>query len=345
MQPNDFLIMPGIESARAVALSYFHPKQGPLIGFLFPRNAITSDVQSRVSDIMDRTYEEGFYSHSFGEFTCLDYFFQIPSEWARGNKEILVISTIFDEKPAPDLEYSLRFLSIEFANELKKVPEIFKGLYLTNEKAHSPQERTSIRKMDNLISQFLERFFARTTEKISEKIFQMQMSSLSIFTEDDASPLRWSIGEDGVSIFIATLRGAKTREELISQNHFSPEIVDKKLPLLLSLDLVTEGLEIALTNRGLKLLGMVGPDFDLQYKMFENHIFEQIASKELISILTAVEEGGKTQNIIAESQALSPNEVNKRVAMAFSYDLLSGKKSFHLTPRGKRFLAFCRHLN
>ncbi len=72
MQSQDSLIMPGIKYAQAVALSYFHPKQGPVIGFLFPRDAITSDVQLRISEIMDKTYDEGFYSHSFGIYTVLD---------------------------------------------------------------------------------------------------------------------------------------------------------------------------------------------------------------------------------------------------------------------------------
>ncbi len=343
MQSQDSLIMPGIKYAQAVALSFFHPKQGPIIGFLFPKEVptITGDIQSKVSEIMDRTYEEGFYSHSFGTFTCIDYFFQIRSEWARGNIEMVVISTIFDEKLAPDMEYSLRFLSLEFAKELKEVPALFKGFYLADEKAHPVQDRTHIRKMDAFISQFVEKFYNATNEKISEKIFEIQMRSLSLFTEDDASPIRWSIGEEGVKILLAILRGATARKQIISRD-ISPETIRKHLPIILSLDLATEGRDIVLTNRGLKFLGLVGPDFDAQYKKFETHSFELIVTNELTKVLTAVLDGADTSEDIAVSDGLPLEVVKKWVATAFSYDFLSGKPSLALTTRGIRFLDFAK---
>ncbi len=236
-----------------------------------------------------------------------------------------MFSTIFDEKLAPDLEYSLRFLSLEFAKELKEVPDIFKGFYIQDEKARPVQERTNIRKMDALIWQIVEKLYTATNERISEKIFERQLRSLSLFSEDDVSPIRCSIGEDGVRILIAILRGARTRKQISTQEHIPQEIMRKEFSLILGLDLATEGLEIVLTNRGLKFLGLIGPDFDEQYKKYETNSFELIFNKELLTILAAVAVGAKTAEKISVYVGLSSEDVKKRLPIALSYDLIMGK--------------------
>ncbi len=342
MQPfPDGIILPGMKSATAVGLSFFHPKEGPKIVYLFPEKAISGDIQLRVAEIMDKTYEEGFYTHSFSNYLTIDFFFQIYSMWARGSKEMVMVSTIFDEKITPDLEYALRPLSMEFAQNLKEVDDVYKGFYFQDEK-HYPQERQAIRKMDAFLLRRVETLYVDTNARISEKIFEKQLQSLAIFSEDDGSPIRWLIGEDGIKILLSILRGARTRKQIASQAHISLETIAKAMPSILSIDLATEGIEIVLTNRGLKFLGLIGGDFDKQYFAFEQHIFRSVYNRELTQLLSAVMNGAQTVEEIAVSCAISPEVTRKRLLTALNVYLLQQDPNISLTPRGNRYLQFTK---
>ncbi len=338
----DGIILPGMKFAVAVGLSFFHPKEGPKVVFLFPQQAISGEIQARIAEIMDKTYEEGFYTHSFYNYVSIDFFFQLPSAWARGSKEMIMASTIFDEKITPDLEYALRPLSMEFAQNLKEVSEIYKGFYLQEERHYTPLDRQKIREMDALLLRKIEGLYSDTNARITEKVFEKQLQSLAIFSEDDASPIRWLIGEDGIKILLTILRGARTRKQIASQAHISMQTVAKAMPSILSIDLATEGIEIVLTNRGLKFLGLIGGDFDKQYYVFEQHIFKSVYNNELTQLLSAIMDGAKTLTEITESCAVSPEVARKRLGTALNVFLLKQDPNISLTPRGMRYLQFAK---
>jgi len=342
MQAQKDLIMPGMKFPRAVALSYFHPKEGPIVVFFYPRETMTDDLLRRVSEIMDNAFGEGFYTHSFGNFFLVDYYFQIPSDWARGGKEMVMMTTIFDEKIPPDLDYAIHPLSVDFSLILKKTEEVFKGFYLQDEKYYPPEERAIIRKMDAFLLEKTEEFFHQTNEKIAEKVFEKQLGSLVLFTEDDAGPIRWVIGEVGVKILLAILRGARTRHEIANQTHLPLEEIAQHMPGILSLDLATEGLEIVLTNRGLKFLGLVGTEYDQKYDLFERNSFQLIFNIELVKILIAVGKGAKTAEDVAELSGISVVVVMRRLPTALNFDLITRGSRFDLADRGKRFLNYAQ---
>ncbi len=337
----DGIILPGMKFAKAVGLSFFHPKEGPKIVYLFPQQAISGDIQLRIAEIMDKTYEEGFYTHSFGNYVSLDFFFQIYSKWARGSREMIMVSTIFDEKITPDLEYALRHLSIEFAQGLKEVEDIYMGFYLLDER-HYSQDRQTIRAMDALLLRRIEILYNETNERISEKVFEKQLQSLAIFSEDDASPIRWLIGEEGIKILLTILRGARTRKQIAIQAHISMDVIARAIPSILSLDLATEGVEIVLTNRGLKFLGLIGGEFDKQYYVFEQHIFKSVYNAELTQLLSVVERGAPTLQEISLSCGISQDAARKRILTALNVFLLQQDPRISLTPRGARYLQFAK---
>jgi hypothetical protein len=291
---------------------------------------------------MDNTFGEGFYTHSFGNFYLVDYFFQIPSDWARGAKEMVMITTIFEDKILPEHEYAIHPLFVDFAILIKKTEEVFKGFYLQDEKYYPMEDRPMIRKMDAFLLEKLEEFFHLTNEKISEKLFERQLGSLVLFTEDDAGPIRWVIGENGVNILLAILRGARTRQEIANQEHISPDEIAHHMPAILSLDLATEGLELVLTNRGLKFLGLVGKDFEQKYALFEQNSFNLIYSIELVKILLAVAQGADTPEVVAELSGISLENLRRRLPTAFNFDLIPSGAQFELSERGKKFLLFAQ---
>ncbi|GAH60485.1 unnamed protein product [marine sediment metagenome] len=69
-----------------VALSYFHRKIGPLVFYSYPESMLDEQLSARIANIMDQTVSEGFFTHSFEKNNSNNYYFEIHSDWARGNK-------------------------------------------------------------------------------------------------------------------------------------------------------------------------------------------------------------------------------------------------------------------
>jgi len=66
----------------------------------------------------------------------LNYFFELPSKWAKQNKELLMLSIIFAEGITPgSQEEQVRSKIREFVQKLKEIEDIFKGFYV-HDKLH-----------------------------------------------------------------------------------------------------------------------------------------------------------------------------------------------------------------
>src|SRR4030067_2518283 len=117
---------------QTIALSFFHRKIGPIVVYNYP-DTFDEVSKLRIADIMDQAYEEGFFTHSFGDLTSMNYYFEIFSSWARGNKEMVMVSIVLDNEVPSDLEHILLSWTIDFATKLKNNKEIYKGFYITDE--------------------------------------------------------------------------------------------------------------------------------------------------------------------------------------------------------------------
>ncbi|HEY0089632.1 MAG TPA: hypothetical protein VGB37_12360, partial [Candidatus Lokiarchaeia archaeon] len=100
-----------------VTLSYFHRKIGPLVFYSFPEELLDGDLSVRIANIMDQTFNEGFFTHSFESVNSSNYYFEIHSDWARGNKDMLMISIIFEQQTTPEMEKNVSALSKEFSEK------------------------------------------------------------------------------------------------------------------------------------------------------------------------------------------------------------------------------------
>jgi hypothetical protein len=116
----------------ALVLSFFDKVIGPVITDammledpIVPAK-LRPDLKAQIQKFIDSQMAEGFFTHSFKSYRTANYYFQIPSEWARGKNEILCLSIITQSmKPEllkPTLEAS--------AARIKAIPGIFKAFYL-----------------------------------------------------------------------------------------------------------------------------------------------------------------------------------------------------------------------
>ena len=113
----------------SIVLSYFNGTYGPKILIETPK--IFSDTQTaHVAKLIDSAFEKGFFIHKFPDMFSTNYFFEVPSPWARGNRELVLISIIF----SPDYKESLSIYETpltEFVSKFLKDNEIYRCFYIS----------------------------------------------------------------------------------------------------------------------------------------------------------------------------------------------------------------------
>ncbi|MHA1266490.1 MAG: ADP-ribosylation factor family protein [Candidatus Helarchaeota archaeon] len=112
---------------KAVILSYFHPIYGPKVLFEIPK--VFSEKQtSNVAKLIDTSFEKGYFIHKFPDFISTNYFFEIASPWARGNKEMVLISILFNTNYEANL-FMYETPLVEFVNNFTNVEHIYQCFY------------------------------------------------------------------------------------------------------------------------------------------------------------------------------------------------------------------------
>jgi len=145
------ILIPEIKLATktSVALSYFARRKGPLVFYAYPESTLEEGFAIQIANIMDQVSKEGFFVHQSSTIpSSLNYYFEIPSEWARGNKEMLIISVVLDKPIYKLLEESIQEICTNFALQLKNTEGLFKALYMEVIDKIPEKERSDIKKIN-----------------------------------------------------------------------------------------------------------------------------------------------------------------------------------------------------
>ncbi len=166
-----------------IALSYFHRKIGPLIFYSYPEgmlDRIDKDLSVRIANIMDQTFSEGFFTHSFENLNSMNYYFEIHSDWARGNKEMVMISVILksNEKPSPEVEENVLSLCSEFSERLQSNEQIFTAFYINDLSSFDENDKESINGNNSLIKLWVKELYWATVEETREKTEEEKIAYL-----------------------------------------------------------------------------------------------------------------------------------------------------------------------
>ncbi|MFX1497376.1 MAG: hypothetical protein ACFFBH_07610 [Promethearchaeota archaeon] len=160
-----------------IAISYFDRKLGPCVFYSYPEHKLKEENASIISSLMDQIISEGFFTHSFNSSYTLNYYFEIDSEWARGKKEFLMISIIFQQPVSVELEKALFTICIEFIEWLKAKKYIFRGFYRnTEEDGHSSHRE--IESNFNLIKDWIQEFYLAIEDETENNLKEYNISSL-----------------------------------------------------------------------------------------------------------------------------------------------------------------------
>ncbi|MBD3340144.1 MAG: hypothetical protein GF353_13610 [Candidatus Lokiarchaeota archaeon] len=152
-----------------VALSYFHRKIGPLVFYSFPEGMLDDDLSIRIANIMDQTFTEGFFTHSFESLNSMNYYFEIHSDWARGNKEMLMLSILFEQQTNSEMEKNVSMLCKEFSEKLQSNEEIFTAFYISDLSNFEEYDKEVIIKNNSLVKLWVKELYWATIEETREK--------------------------------------------------------------------------------------------------------------------------------------------------------------------------------
>jgi len=165
-------------SNNCVLLSYFHSKIGPKPFYCYPEEILSEEQQYRISKELELNFEQGFFTRSYPDFKALHYYFEVPSEWARGKAEMCLLSLIFERMPSKETITNISFRLSELIDKLLKKPGVSMGFYkfgygIKENLAEIDQMHDYLHKwVTDVYRQCIEEFYGTTSEVKFANILQ-----------------------------------------------------------------------------------------------------------------------------------------------------------------------------
>ena len=179
---------------------YYFPGDQPLVDLL----------SNNIASLMDHNIDQNFFTFSLENFHMLNYLFELESRMARGNKETILLSVVFDEHTSQETEQLVNDLCNEFVENIKQNENIFAAFHLNEMAQYNKSDMDLIMKNNEIIKDMIQELYWATVEEIKEA------------TEEE--PFDILLNQDHVSETLQVLRRApKSYEEV-------KEWFEKKFP-------------------------------------------------------------------------------------------------------------------
>ncbi|MFX1382099.1 MAG: hypothetical protein ACFFBP_06600 [Promethearchaeota archaeon] len=156
------ILIPEIKLATriSVLLSYFSRRFGPTPFIIFPEQEISeNEMRILAQNMAEATKKEFFVYLSNVIPSTLNYYFEINSEWARGNKEMLMITIMVNKPIIPLMEEDIQEICVKFAEKVKNIEGAFKALYLKDINSFQEKDRSDIIKINENMQVNLKKFY------------------------------------------------------------------------------------------------------------------------------------------------------------------------------------------
>ncbi|MFW9895893.1 MAG: hypothetical protein ACFFD7_08835 [Candidatus Thorarchaeota archaeon] len=153
---------------------------------------------------------EEFFIHSFEEFKFLNYYFQIPSDWARGSREMVMVSVILFHQISPEIEESIAGLCKKFADMMHTYEDIFTGFYIHSLNNYDELDQEKIKKNEQLIKKEIRDLYweiiSETRKKSEEQILSQLENDRYIFESIEEMSRELNIIDDEIESSESTLK-------------------------------------------------------------------------------------------------------------------------------------------
>ena len=136
------------------------------------------EISDRLYDVMTQQQEEEFFIQSFEEFKFLNYYFQISSDWARGSREMVMVSIIIYHQITPEIEESITSIFRKFAEMMQSNKDIYTGFYINDIKNYDETEKEKIKKNEQLIKDEIRELYWGTIEETRKKLEEQKLTQL-----------------------------------------------------------------------------------------------------------------------------------------------------------------------
>ena len=115
-----------------LALTYFHHVKGPNILLSYPEVKLEEDIIEKLIRFFDLNINETFFEIVLinKHKKIINLYFEIPSPWARGKKQLAMLSLIMKEKYDSRLIYS--FL-VDAVQKIINTENVFKAFYINDD--------------------------------------------------------------------------------------------------------------------------------------------------------------------------------------------------------------------
>jgi len=161
-----------------VALSYFHRKIGPIVFYAFPKQELDDQLSARIANIMDQTVSEGYFTLTFEDKISKNFYFEIHSDWARGNNEMVMVSLVFEHQISEEVDKNLRNLCEDFCSKLQPNEEIYTAFYISDINNMEEDEKSLIIKNNELVKGWVKELYWATIEETRRKSEEEKIASL-----------------------------------------------------------------------------------------------------------------------------------------------------------------------
>lgn len=135
-----------------IILSYFDSIIGPSLLFSVPPLP-DNTISETILKFMDSYTEESFFEHNISntKMQTYNYIFEIPSDWARGSVETLMISVVHDQSVRSAV---FKPLMEQFAAKLKREKNLFKAFYMETENKKDPEVKKKYDELSKDVKDF-----------------------------------------------------------------------------------------------------------------------------------------------------------------------------------------------
>jgi len=133
---------------------------------------LDKEISVRIFDIMDQPNKEEFLTQTFENFKLLNYYFQISSDWARGSKEMAMLSILTSQQISTEIEENLSNLCKKFSEKMQSNEGIYTGFHIKELNSYDEIDQERIRKNNLLIKDWVQELYweiLEITRKISEE--------------------------------------------------------------------------------------------------------------------------------------------------------------------------------
>lgn len=220
-------------------LSFFNTIRGPQILCYFPDSLEEEKAQqiANLLNISELIKQKFFVYETSPKFKTVNYYFEVPSEWARGKKEMLLISIILTDEPIEQI-HMFEGLLTKVAVSIEEIENSYKGFYMYDA---SNEDYDEIERINEIICRKLESYLEETketlikaqeisldrvmetfeTKKLGSYIVDANFFDFLYQIEKNESPFIYlnEIIKYGIPIFITeqTLLDIKIPEEILSK--------------------------------------------------------------------------------------------------------------------------------